>query len=836
MTDTDIVPVRDVLAEIDMREARMHDAHTLPGNDEDLAEWIWAYCGLKIPTVAVCPGHCAPITPLADAFFERELDQVWLASRGSAKTTMLALLHHLNLLFKTNYEVASVGAIREQAARCNDYLRGFGELEWFHEDVAYSSQVLLKYKKGGKAEILSGTTAGVNCLVSTTSIDTCDGPRMIGELVGRSGFDVYAWDNGKVVQDEVAGVWYVGKGVVYKVVTGMHTLYATSEHPIRLEDGSWKAVCKLRQGDAVIVKGGKNFVLSVTRQEGYRDVYDMTTIRYHNYFANGINVSNSPHPHLLAVDEVELLPWPVLQQAFSMPMSGGGHQAITVLTSTRKERFGTMQRLLDKVENDPGFPYRLYTWCVAGDEPVMVENGTVAMKDLRAGDKVWALENDRFCLRRVEWAGLTRRQAPVVRVRLADGKSVRVTEDHLILTQDGWIRAGLLDSTIHWCNTVEWKPNQGGICETVPVRLVRVVEVEPAGCADVYDCSVGGAHNFVAGGIVVHNCLWECVEKCTLPSCEHCQRAVLRDHDGETQSFWDICRGKAKKADGFIQLQDVWRKFSMMDYEIFDSEWLNARPGRVGRVFKGFNEDDHVRRFPIDLNLFKRTAVVMDMGWAKPLAVLFVGLDARDNVYCFDSLYRAEWPEEDVAAALKAKFDLYGFSVAGRNEQGDEVRLYNRKPLYIDVRAPRAINRFGKLGFDAQAVGAPIDPGIKWIRDMIRNRRRRTGAMELLIHADHCKPLIDEMFGLHNPVDRDNKATSDKLKGEDHLVDCLRYTGAVFNLIESEAAPVRRTIVVPTPVIKVPTSSAWRRTVETNVTQQRSGWRNRRSTWRRDRA
>jgi SWI/SNF-related matrix-associated actin-dependent regulator 1 of chromatin subfamily A len=37
-------------------------------------------------------------------------------------------------------------------------------------------------------------------------------------------------------------------------------------------------------------------------------------------------------------------------------------------------------------------------------------------------------------------------------------------------------------------------------------KEVRVVSVSPAGKTDVYDLTVGGTHNFVANGVVVHNC------------------------------------------------------------------------------------------------------------------------------------------------------------------------------------------------------------------------------------------------------------------------------------------------------------------------------------------
>jgi hypothetical protein len=70
---------------------------------------------------------------------------------------------------------------------------------------------------------------------------------------------------------------------------------------------------------------------------------------------------NSPHPQILFVDEIDLMAWPVLQQALSMPMSKNGVSSRTVLTSTRKFASGVMQRLIDDA---PKKGYKVYQWCV----------------------------------------------------------------------------------------------------------------------------------------------------------------------------------------------------------------------------------------------------------------------------------------------------------------------------------------------------------------------------------------------------------------------------------------------------------------------------------------
>ena len=81
---------------------------TLPGQsiesqDEELFWWVLATWGVKIPRKAVCPGHVAPFTAFADAYYARHSTAVWKASRGFGGKTML-----LSILGMS--ELASLGA------------------------------------------------------------------------------------------------------------------------------------------------------------------------------------------------------------------------------------------------------------------------------------------------------------------------------------------------------------------------------------------------------------------------------------------------------------------------------------------------------------------------------------------------------------------------------------------------------------------------------------------------------------------------------------------------------------------------------------------------------
>jgi hypothetical protein len=92
-----------------------------------------------------------------------------------------------------------------------------------------------------------------------------------------------------------------------------------------------------------------------------------TKINWFNGSLNEILVAtmtgvNSPHPQKLKMDEVELIPWPILQEAFSMVQSKEGVEGITVLGSTRKFAAGPMQRLVEDAGKSA--TVKLFSWCI----------------------------------------------------------------------------------------------------------------------------------------------------------------------------------------------------------------------------------------------------------------------------------------------------------------------------------------------------------------------------------------------------------------------------------------------------------------------------------------
>lgn len=173
---------------------------------------------------------------------------------------------------------------------------------------------------------------------------------------------------------------------------------------------------------------------------------------------------NSPHPQKVHADEIDLMDEEVWKESRSMASSrvlknGKVVKAQDIATSTRKSSKGLMQKLIDesaKAEKE-GFkpPFKLYASCVyesAQEVPecrgAKKENREKRLVEL--GKDPCELCDCVLPETRIEPVGtmsaVYRRlyEGPVIDLFTASGKKLSVTPNHPILTNCGWVRAGLL--------------------------------------------------------------------------------------------------------------------------------------------------------------------------------------------------------------------------------------------------------------------------------------------------------------------------------------------------------------------------------------------------------
>lgn len=144
-----------------------------PKTDDQLDEFIQAAYGLRLPRKVVTPGHRTPFEFVADLFFERTKNALGFANRTGGKTYGVALLNHLDMTFKPGCEIASAGAVRDQAEKCYRYLQEHLERPWFkklrerfqkikRKDLVESSiRSMTKFNNGSILEIITATEKGL---------------------------------------------------------------------------------------------------------------------------------------------------------------------------------------------------------------------------------------------------------------------------------------------------------------------------------------------------------------------------------------------------------------------------------------------------------------------------------------------------------------------------------------------------------------------------------------------------------------------------------------------------------------------------------------------------
>ena len=136
--------------------------------------------------------------------------------------------------------------------------------------------------------------------------------------------------------------------------------------------------------------------------------------------------------------------------------------------------------------------------CLTGDTVVNTIWGGRKIKDLVGKfGFVWSYDEKRKkkCIRPFFGVKKTRENQPILKITLENGKVVRCTPDHRILTDSGWIEAKHLTQS-------------SKIIDIDCSNLVSVKKVEREPNEDVYNMEVIGTHNFaVNGGVIVHNCM-----------------------------------------------------------------------------------------------------------------------------------------------------------------------------------------------------------------------------------------------------------------------------------------------------------------------------------------
>jgi superfamily II DNA or RNA helicase len=180
----------------------------------------------------------------------------------------------------------------------------------------------------------------------------------------------------------------------------------------------------------------------------------------------------------------------------------------------RKIAVAMVQSLIERT-----YDSEFYRWpglligdeCVSGDSVIATDKGDVRIDEIRLRNAKYVLSfND--TTKGFEWKRVLRwipRGVRRTRTIFFDGGSLRCTDEHPLLTDAGWVKARhllpgmrILSPASGYASFVSTDSQDWNIS----YRAITKIEDGPEAGEDVFDLDVEDNHNFVANGLVVHNC------------------------------------------------------------------------------------------------------------------------------------------------------------------------------------------------------------------------------------------------------------------------------------------------------------------------------------------
>jgi len=227
--------------------------------------------------------------------------------------------------------------------------------------------------------------------------------------------------------------------------------------------------------------------------------------------------------------------------------------------------------------------------------------------------------------------------------------------------------------------------------------------------------------------------------------------------------LWSCCGGRAKRAAGFLPIDDVIAQMRRSSAVAFDSEMLCHRPSSTDAVYPMFDRDRHVR--PIEADASLPWVGGIDFGLRHPFVMLWAQrrpTPAGERLEIVDEYHREG---EIVATHLRA--------IAARGWPA--VRWVGVDPAGLqrnEQTGRSAVALLREAGLTVQHAATRIADGVERVRQLLRPAESPDDP-RLIIHP-RCERLIEAMVAYHfDPRRRhDDSPVKD---GHDHAADALRY-------------------------------------------------------------
>ena len=191
--------------------------------------------------------------------------------------------------------------------------------------------------------------------------------------------------------------------------------------------------------------------------------------------------------------------------------------------------------------------------CVTGEVRILTPDGEQCIRDLKAGDMVLSYAQDGSLIERrilkVKCTGIK----PVWRLHTSGGKVLTCTANHPLLTSCGYQQAECAQDVLT-IDGLEW-----------------ILSANQESSQTVYNLTVEGEHNYIANGLITHNCDYMNDSDIETISAIALDRPSIGIWASSTPSgrrgmFWKMCTGVIKKkirdaVGKIIGEESAWHEF-----------------------------------------------------------------------------------------------------------------------------------------------------------------------------------------------------------------------------------------------------------------------------------
>lgn len=739
--------------------------------DKELKFFVEEFTPYRLPTSKVCPEHCSPVEFVADQFFERVRTSIGFANRGGGKTSGVATLNVLDAWFKPGVEIASAGAIMEQADRAYSYITDMLFKEpLFTGGVVSSIRSETRFANGSIVRVIPGTYHGFNSPhPNKTRVDEIE---LMDWQVLQEGLQMSIERGGFSAQDTLTSTRKWQKGTMQRF------LDTAEEKQIRVY--SW-----CLSGETLVrTPSGDNRIRDLVGKEFYIYSYkdgDLVLRKAKNVRKTRKNAE---------VVKVFYRWW--------AGSKGGWKDGSIVCTPDHKWllRDGTYKEAGNLKKDDSLMPFYKEKFEVSSNFDRKWEIGFTGTKRKSEHKFVWEqLEgpvrkgyvihhkdgndwnNDPDNLAEVKRNFHSREHTKEWWKRASEVKKKRrnnkISEK---VTGTGGKKRSEANKKV-WANYTNDEYEQR--CSNISIGKQlnhKVVEVIPYGKEDVYCMEVEDTHNFAAEGVFVHNCIFEVLEKCNRecfndPVHGDCP---VYDHitpDGEKKP---LCGGIAHKCNGWYKIVDFIKKAQLLDWETWETQWRNLKPSGAILVYGDYFKDEEPWVCePFDIP--KTWQVVSAIDYGSKFGYLKGAIDPTDETWYIFYEYYTEI-DRDLESHAKTIKQSPRF---GRREIG-----------YSDPSGRQAILEMKKYGVNTKPANNDVYAGINKLKSMFQRRGGTNGMPQIRVFK-WCERIIKELGQLYcHKIEKDGTPNRDVIvKKDDHMSDCLRYMIYSYYSLESKLKP-----------------------------------------------